>query len=78
MHIYTLGIGILHSLRLQTSLPISKVLFVMQLLRNRLVATARKCMSENSSLGQVYESMQEAYQQMQTPLIYQEPSALVY
>lgn len=50
----------------------------MQLLRNRLVATARKCMSENSSLGQVYESMQEAYQQMQTPLIYQEPSALVY
>ncbi|XP_021642926.1 probable boron transporter 2 [Hevea brasiliensis] len=46
-----------------------------QLLRNRLVATARKCMSKKSTLGQVYESMQEAYQQMQTPLIYQEPSA---
>ncbi|XP_017975551.1 PREDICTED: boron transporter 1 isoform X2 [Theobroma cacao] len=46
-----------------------------QLLRNRLVATARKCMRKNGSLGQVYESMQEAYQQMQTPLIYQEPSA---
>ncbi|KAL4643260.1 hypothetical protein ACB092_02G080500 [Castanea dentata] len=46
-----------------------------QLLRNRLVATARKCMRNNASLGQVYGSMQEAYQQMQTPLIYQEPSA---
>ncbi|XVE82336.1 hypothetical protein DITRI_Ditri15bG0140100 [Diplodiscus trichospermus] len=46
-----------------------------QLLRNRLVAAARKCMHKNASLGQVYESMQEAYQQMQTPLIYQEPSA---
>ncbi|XP_021889442.1 probable boron transporter 2 [Carica papaya] len=46
-----------------------------QLLRNRLVATARKCMGMNASLGQVYGSMQEAYQQMQTPLIYQEPSA---
>ena len=48
-----------------------------QLLQNRLVATARKCMRENASLGQVYESMQEAYQQIQTPLIYQEPSARV-
>ncbi|XP_022722308.1 boron transporter 1-like isoform X3 [Durio zibethinus] len=47
-----------------------------QLLRNRLVATARKCMHKNASLGQVYESMQEAYQQMQTPLIYQETSSL--
>ncbi|XP_022760747.1 probable boron transporter 2 isoform X2 [Durio zibethinus] len=46
-----------------------------QLLRKRLLATARKCMHKNASLGQVYESMQEAYQQMQTPLIYQEPSA---
>ncbi|XP_010276509.1 PREDICTED: boron transporter 1-like [Nelumbo nucifera] len=45
-----------------------------QLLRNRLVATARKSMSKNSSLGQLYGSMQEAYQQMQTPLIYQEAS----
>lgn len=26
------------------------------------------------SLGQLYGNMQEAYQQMQTPLIYQEPS----
>ncbi|KAJ6763477.1 BORON TRANSPORTER 2-RELATED, partial [Salix purpurea] len=46
-----------------------------QILRNRLVATARKCMGKNASLGQVYGSMQEAYQHMQTPLIYQEPSA---
>ncbi|XP_058084149.1 probable boron transporter 2 isoform X1 [Magnolia sinica] len=46
-----------------------------QLLRNRLVATARKSMSKNASLGQLYGNMQEAYQQMQTPLIYQEPSA---
>ncbi|KAH8501010.1 hypothetical protein Peur_042773 [Populus x canadensis] len=46
-----------------------------QILRNRLVATARKCMGNDASLGQVYDSMQEAYQHMQTPLIYQEPSA---
>lgn len=46
-----------------------------QLLRNRLVTTARKSMQKNSSLGQLYGNMQEAYQQMQTPLIYQEPSA---
>ncbi|BFG14856.1 hypothetical protein CerSpe_011300 [Prunus speciosa] len=46
-----------------------------QLLRNRLVATARRCMKNNASLGQVYGSMQQAYQQMQTPLTYQEPSA---
>jgi len=50
----------------------------MQILRNRLVATARKCMGKDASLGQVYDSMQEAYQHMQTPLIYQEPSARVY
>jgi len=49
----------------------------MQLLRNRLVATARKCMGKNASLAQVYGRMQEAYQQMQTPLVYQEPSAQV-
>lgn len=49
----------------------------MQLLRNRLVATARRCMKNNASLGQVYGSMQQAYQQMQTPLTYQEPSARV-
>nr|DAD39618.1 TPA_asm: hypothetical protein HUJ06_013941 [Nelumbo nucifera] len=41
-----------------------------QLLRNRLVATAHKSTSKNSSLGQLYGNMQEAYQQMQTPLIY--------
>ncbi|XP_031396143.1 probable boron transporter 2 [Punica granatum] len=46
-----------------------------QLLRNRLVTTARNCMRKNTSLPQVYGSMQEAYQQMQTPLIYQAPSA---
>lgn len=49
----------------------------MQLLRNRLVDTARKSMQKNSSLGQLYGNMQEAYQQMQTPLIYQESSARV-
>ncbi|GMI98908.1 REQUIRES HIGH BORON 1 [Hibiscus trionum] len=46
-----------------------------QLLRNRLVATAWKSISKNASLGQLYGNMQEAYQQMQTPLVYQEPSA---
>ncbi|KAA8549045.1 hypothetical protein F0562_000729 [Nyssa sinensis] len=46
-----------------------------QLLRNRLVLTARQSMRKNSSLGQLYGNMQEAYQQMQTPLIYQESSA---
>lgn len=49
-----------------------------QLLHNRLVATARKCIGQNASLEQVYGSMQEAYQQMQSPLIYQEPSSQVY
>ncbi|CAL9009247.1 unnamed protein product [Prunus brigantina] len=46
-----------------------------QLLRNRLVATARKSMRKNASLGQLYGNMQEVYRQMQTPLIYQEASA---
>ncbi|TYI50980.1 hypothetical protein E1A91_D12G142100v1 [Gossypium mustelinum] len=45
-----------------------------QLLRNRLVTVARKSISKNASLGQLYGNMQEAYQQMQTPLVYQEPS----
>lgn len=45
-----------------------------QLLRNRLVKTARESMRMNSSLGQLYGNMQEAYQQMQTPLIHQAPS----
>lgn len=46
-----------------------------QLLRNRLVAAAKKSMGMNASLGQLYGNMQEVYQQMQTPLIYQEPSS---
>ncbi|CAL4898616.1 unnamed protein product [Urochloa decumbens] len=45
-----------------------------QLLRNRLVATARESMSQNASLSQLYGSMQDAYQQMQTPLVYQQQS----
>ncbi|KAM5558433.1 hypothetical protein ABKV19_020236 [Rosa sericea] len=47
-----------------------------QLLRNKLVATARKSMRKNASLGQLYGNMQEAYHQMQTPLIYQGASSL--
>ncbi|GAY44901.1 hypothetical protein CUMW_085430 [Citrus unshiu] len=46
-----------------------------QLLRNRLVATARTSMRKNASLGQMYGNMQEAYRQMQTPLIYQQSAA---
>lgn len=45
-----------------------------QLLRSRLVATARRSMGKNASLGQLYGNMQETYQQMQTPLIYQDAS----
>ncbi|KAK6920700.1 Bicarbonate transporter-like, transmembrane domain [Dillenia turbinata] len=47
-----------------------------QLLRNKLVATARKSISKNSNLGQLYQSMKEAYNEMQTPLVYQVPPAL--
>ncbi|GMQ10111.1 hypothetical protein CsSME_00053243 [Camellia sinensis var. sinensis] len=47
-----------------------------QLLRNKLLSTAKKSMSKNSNLGQLYRSMQEAYNEMQTPLVYQNPSAL--
>lgn len=47
-----------------------------QLLRNKLVSTARKSMAKNSNLGQLYQSMQEAYNEIQTPLVYQLPSAL--
>ncbi|KAM3397963.1 boron transporter 1 isoform X1 [Capsicum galapagoense] len=46
-----------------------------QLLRNRLVAKARKCMTENGNLAEVYGGMQEAYQQMQSPLFHQEQSS---
>ncbi|TXG50268.1 hypothetical protein EZV62_022792 [Acer yangbiense] len=47
-----------------------------QLLRNKLVSTARKSISKNSNLSQLYSSMQEAYNEMQTPLVNQMPSAL--
>ncbi|XP_023929459.1 probable boron transporter 2 isoform X2 [Quercus suber] len=47
-----------------------------QLLRNKLVLTARKSISKNSNLGQLYRSMQEAYNEMQTPLAYETPPAL--
>ncbi|KAE9591614.1 hypothetical protein Lal_00038688 [Lupinus albus] len=43
------------------------------LLRNRLVSTARTCMRNQASLGQVYGNMQEAYWQMQSPLVHQGP-----
>lgn len=45
-----------------------------QLLRNRLVANARHSMKQKSSLSQLYGNMEQEYQQMQTPLIYQEKS----
>ncbi|XP_010523900.1 PREDICTED: probable boron transporter 2 [Tarenaya hassleriana] len=47
-----------------------------QLLRNRLVRTARQSINKNASLGQLYGNMQEAYNQMQTPLVYQQPQGL--
>lgn len=47
-----------------------------QLLRNKVVSAARKSISKNSNLGQLYQNMQEAYQEMQTPLVYQNPSGL--
>ncbi|XP_059645005.1 probable boron transporter 2 [Cornus florida] len=47
-----------------------------QLLRNKLVSTARKSFRKNSNLGQMYQNMQEAYNEMQTPLVYQNPPAL--
>lgn len=47
-----------------------------QLLRNKLVSTARKSISKNSNLGQLYRSMQDAYHEMQTPLVYQTPPGL--
>ncbi|XP_021769980.1 probable boron transporter 2 [Chenopodium quinoa] len=46
-----------------------------QLLRNRIVQAAKRSIGMNASLGQLYGNMQETYQQMQTPLIYQQPSA---
>jgi len=50
---------------------------IIQLLRNKLVVAARKSMGKNASLGQLYGNMQEAYNQMQTPLVYQDSSARV-
>ncbi|CAN6453130.1 unnamed protein product [Victoria cruziana] len=44
-----------------------------QLLRNKLVSTARKSIGKNASLSQLYGNMLEAYNQMQTPLVYQPP-----
>ncbi|KAL2492680.1 putative boron transporter 2 [Abeliophyllum distichum] len=47
-----------------------------QLLRNKLVSTARNSMQKNANLSQLYRSMQEAYNEIQTPLVYQTPQAL--
>ncbi|PON35184.1 Bicarbonate transporter [Parasponia andersonii] len=47
-----------------------------QLLRNKLVSTARKSIRKNSNLSQLYRSMQQAYDEMQTPLAYQIPPGL--
>ncbi|CAO2819069.1 unnamed protein product [Amaranthus hypochondriacus] len=47
-----------------------------QLLRNKLVAAARNSIQKNSNLCQLYRSMQNAYNEMQTPLVYQMPSSL--
>ncbi|KAG8652560.1 hypothetical protein MANES_06G105600v8 [Manihot esculenta] len=47
-----------------------------QLLRNKLVSTVRKSISKNANLGQLYQNMQEAYNEMQTPLAYQLPPTL--
>ncbi|KAL6583800.1 putative boron transporter 2 [Orobanche minor] len=47
-----------------------------QLLRNKLVSTARASIRKNANLSQLYRSMQDAYTSMQTPLAYQAPSTL--
>ncbi|KAK4479339.1 hypothetical protein RD792_014851 [Penstemon davidsonii] len=47
-----------------------------QLLRNKLVSTARNSMRRNANLSQLYQSMQNAYNGMQTPLVYQTPPSL--
>ncbi|KAL8465430.1 hypothetical protein ACS0TY_034802 [Phlomoides rotata] len=47
-----------------------------QLLRNKLVSTARESIRKNANLSQLYRSMQEAYTGMQTPLVYQTPAVL--
>ncbi|XP_047316836.1 boron transporter 1-like [Impatiens glandulifera] len=45
-----------------------------QLLRNKLVSTAKKSMRRNANLGQLYQNMQDAYNELQTPLVYQVPA----
>ncbi|MCO5603273.1 hypothetical protein L7F22_057422 [Adiantum nelumboides] len=47
-----------------------------EMVRNKLVRTAKKSIQNNSSLGQLYGDMQEAFQQMQTPLVFQPSSSL--
>ncbi|OIV98207.1 hypothetical protein TanjilG_28720 [Lupinus angustifolius] len=47
-----------------------------QLLRNKLVSTARKSMRRNMNLSHFYQSMKDAYDEMQTPLVHQMPSTL--
>ncbi|KAL8230611.1 hypothetical protein R6Q57_000389 [Mikania cordata] len=47
-----------------------------QLLRRKLVDAARKSINESSNLSELYENMQQAYNKMQTPLVYQIPSSL--
>ncbi|KAI4336151.1 hypothetical protein L6164_014716 [Bauhinia variegata] len=47
-----------------------------QLSRNKLVSTARKSMRRNLNLSQFYQSLQGAYDEMQTPLVHQMPPAL--
>lgn len=51
--------------------------FVKQLLRNKLVSTARDSIRKNANLSQLYRSMQDAYTEMQTPLVHQTQAALV-
>eukprot|EP00249_Psilotum_nudum_P003874 c17374_g1_i1 orf=377-2371(-) len=46
-----------------------------QLVRNKLVKTANESIKQNSSLEQLYGKLQEAFQQMETPLVYQLPSS---
>jgi len=47
-------------------------------LRNKVVSAARKSIQKNMNLNQLYQSMQEAYDQMQTPLAHQIPPPSVY
>ncbi|KAK9108107.1 hypothetical protein Syun_024118 [Stephania yunnanensis] len=47
-----------------------------QLLHNKLISTARRSISKNSSLSELYSSIKEAYNQMQTPLVYEASTSL--